>query len=169
MPEKVLIVEDETALRETLTYTLEREGFSVRAVEDGPKALPAALDQNPDIILLDLMLPGIDGFEVCRRLRAKLNVPILMLTARESEIDRVVGLEMGADDYITKPFHMRELIARIRAQLRRVRMVREEKGGRRRGGGSSAGAPHERGSCHRHHSRGSIARWETPCPQTEGI
>ena len=128
MPEKVLIVEDETALRETLAYTLEREGFSVRAVEDGLKALPAALDQNPDIILLDLMLPGIDGFEVCRRLRAKLNVPILMLTARESEIDRVVGLEMGADDYITKPFHMRELIARIRAQLRRVRMVREEKG-----------------------------------------
>ena len=127
MPEKVLIVEDETALRETLAYALEREGFSVRAVEDGLKAVPAALDQNPDIILLDLMLPGIDGFEVCRRLRAKLNVPILMLTARESEIDRVVGLEMGADDYITKPFHMRELIARIKAQLRRVRMVREEK------------------------------------------
>ncbi len=127
MPEKILIVEDETALRESLAYTLAREGFDVRAVEDGPKALTAASDQRPDIILLDIMLPGIDGFEVCRRLRAKMNVPILMLTARESEIDRVVGLEMGADDYITKPFHMRELVARIKAHLRRVRMLREEK------------------------------------------
>jgi DNA-binding response OmpR family regulator len=127
MPEKVLIVEDETALRETLAYTLEREGFSVRVVEDGLKALTAAQEFTPDIVLLDIMLPGIDGFEVCRRLRARMNVPILLLTARENEIDRVVGLEMGADDYITKPFHMRELIARIKAQLRRVRMVREEK------------------------------------------
>jgi DNA-binding response OmpR family regulator len=127
MPEKILIVEDETALRETLAYTLEHEGFDVRAVEDGAKALVAALEHTPDIILLDIMLPGIDGFEVCRRLRAKINVPILMLTARENEIDRVVGLEMGADDYITKPFHMRELVARIKAQLRRVRLIREEK------------------------------------------
>jgi DNA-binding response OmpR family regulator len=127
MPEKILIVEDETALRETLAYTLTREGFEVRAVEDGPKALSVAKDQNPDIVLLDIMLPGIDGFEVCRRLRSATNAPILMLTARESEIDRVVGLEMGADDYITKPFHMRELVARIKAQLRRVRLIREEK------------------------------------------
>jgi DNA-binding response OmpR family regulator len=127
MPEKILIVEDETALRETLAYSLEREGYEVRAVEDGPKALAAAGEQIPDIILLDIMLPGIDGFEICRRLRAKMNVPILMLTAREDEIDRVVGLEMGADDYVTKPFHMRELIARIKAHLRRVRLVREEK------------------------------------------
>jgi DNA-binding response OmpR family regulator len=127
MPEKILIVEDETALRETLAYTLEHEGFDVRAVEDGAKALAAALEYVPDIILLDIMLPGMDGFEVCRRLRAKMNVPILMLTARENEIDRVVGLEMGADDYITKPFHMRELVARIKAQLRRVRLIREEK------------------------------------------
>jgi DNA-binding response OmpR family regulator len=126
MPEKILIVEDETALRETLAYTLKREGFDVRAAEDGMAALAAAAEQDPDIVLLDIMLPGMDGFEVCRRLRAKMNVPILMLTARESEIDRVVGLEMGADDYITKPFHMRELIARIRAQLRRVRLIREE-------------------------------------------
>ncbi len=127
MPEKILIVEDETALRETLAYTLEREGFAVRAVADGVKALEATAEQNPDIILLDIMLPGIDGFEVCRRLRAKMNVPILMLTARENEIDRVVGLEMGADDYIIKPFHMRELVARIKAHLRRVRLFREEK------------------------------------------
>jgi DNA-binding response OmpR family regulator len=127
MPEKILIVEDETALRETLAYTLEREGFAVRAVADGVKALEATAEQNPDIILLDIMLPGIDGFEVCRRLRAKMNVPILMLTARENEIDRVVGLEMGADDYIIKPFHMRELVARIKAHLRRVRLLREEK------------------------------------------
>jgi DNA-binding response OmpR family regulator len=96
-------------------------------VADGPQALAAAREQTPDIILLDIMLPGIDGFEVCRRLRAELTVPILMLTARENEIDRVVGLEMGADDYIIKPFHMRELIARIKAQLRRVRLLREEK------------------------------------------
>ncbi|MBN2086016.1 MAG: response regulator transcription factor [Anaerolineales bacterium] len=127
MPEKILIVEDETALRETLAYTLEREGFAVRAVADGLKALDAAAAQNPDLILLDLMLPGLDGFEVCRRLRDRMNIPILMLTARESEIDRVVGLEMGADDYIIKPFHMRELVARIKAQLRRVRLIREEK------------------------------------------
>jgi DNA-binding response OmpR family regulator len=126
MPEKILIVEDETALRETLAYTLTREGFEVRAAEDGPKALAAAKEQPPDIILLDIMLPGIDGFEVCRRLRAGTNAPILMLTAREDEVDRVVGLEMGADDYITKPFHMRELVARIKAQLRRVRLLREE-------------------------------------------
>ena len=85
MPEKVLIVEDETALRETLAYTLEREGFDVRAVDDGAKALTAAAEQNPDIILLDIMLPGIDGFEVCRRLRARMNIPILMLTARETK------------------------------------------------------------------------------------
>jgi DNA-binding response OmpR family regulator len=127
MPEKILVVEDETALRETLAYTLKREGFDVLAVEDGPKALATAKEHPPDVILLDIMLPGIDGFEVCRRLRAGTNVPILMLTAREDEIDRVVGLEMGADDYIVKPFHMRELVARIKAQLRRVRLFREEK------------------------------------------
>jgi DNA-binding response OmpR family regulator len=127
MPEKILVVEDETALRESLAYTLGREGFDVQAVDDGPKALAAARERAPDIVLLDIMLPGMDGFEVCRRLRAETAVPILMLTAREEEIDRVVGLEMGADDYIVKPFHMRELIARIKAQLRRVRLVREER------------------------------------------
>jgi DNA-binding response OmpR family regulator len=126
MPEKILIVEDETALRETLAYTLSREGYEARAVGDGPGALSAAHDLPPDLVLLDIMLPGMDGFEVCRRLRAETNVPILMLTAREEEVDRVVGLEMGADDYIVKPFHMRELVARIKAQLRRARMVREE-------------------------------------------
>jgi DNA-binding response OmpR family regulator len=126
MPEKILIVEDETALRESLAYTLGREGFDVQTVDDGPKALTAARERAPDIVLLDIMLPGMDGFEVCRRLRAETAVPILMLTAREEEIDRVVGLEMGADDYIVKPFHMRELIARIKAQLRRVRLIREE-------------------------------------------
>jgi DNA-binding response OmpR family regulator len=126
MPEKILIVEDETALRETLAYTLAREGYEVRTAADGPGALSAAREQPPDLVLLDIMLPGMDGFEVCRRLRAETNVPILMLTAREAEIDRVVGLEMGADDYIVKPFHMRELVARIKAQLRRTRMVREE-------------------------------------------
>ncbi|MGB7537265.1 MAG: response regulator transcription factor [Anaerolineales bacterium] len=114
-------------MRETLAYTLEREGYEVRAAPDGVQDLNAAREQTPDIILLDIMLPGIDGFEVCRQLRAEMNVPILMLTARENENDRVVGLEMGADDYITKPFHMRELVARIKAQLRRVRLIREEK------------------------------------------
>jgi DNA-binding response OmpR family regulator len=129
MAEKILVVEDEPALQETLAYNLERQGYQVEAVGDGGAALTAARQQHPDLIVLDIMLPVMDGFEVCRILRQEMSVPILMLTARDDEIDRVIGLEVGADDYLTKPFSMREFLARVKAQLRRVRLVREEMGG----------------------------------------
>jgi DNA-binding response OmpR family regulator len=105
---------------------LKKDGFTVEAVGDGRAALECTRELKPDLIILDLMLPEIDGFEVCRILRREMSTPILMLTARNDEIDRVVGLEVGADDYLTKPFSMRELIARVKAQLRRSRLVREE-------------------------------------------
>ena len=126
MTEKVLIVEDELVLRETLMYNLRKQGYDVSAVADGQRAVQMAQEDPPDLILLDIMLPGIDGFEVCRILRQDLNVPIIMLTARDDEVDKVVGLEVGADDYLTKPFSMRELMARVKAQLRRIRLLREE-------------------------------------------
>jgi len=126
MPEKILIVEDEKALQETLAYTLTREGYEPTVAGDGNMAIAKAREIHPDLILLDIMLPGKDGFEVCRVLRQEMNTPILMLNARDEEIDRVVGLEVGADDYMTKPFSMRELVARVKAMLRRVRLIREE-------------------------------------------
>lgn len=126
MAEKILVVEDERALQETLEYNLKRQGYEVQVAGDGILALDLARAFQPDIILLDVMLPGMDGFELCRRLRQEMNTPVLMLTARTEEIDRVVGLEVGADDYMTKPFSMRELLARVKAMLRRVRMIREE-------------------------------------------
>jgi DNA-binding response OmpR family regulator len=126
MSEIILVVEDELSLQETLTYNLEKQGYTVQAVADGRLALEAARSQPPDLIVLDIMLPGLDGFEVCKILRKEMSVPILMLTARDDEIDRVVGLEVGADDYLTKPFSMRELLARVKAQLRRTQIVREE-------------------------------------------
>jgi DNA-binding response OmpR family regulator len=124
----ILVVEDDTALRETLVYNLSRQDYQVQAVGDGLKALDAARRVHPDLVLLDLMLPGMDGFEVCRILRQEMNIPILILTARDDEIDRVIGLEIGADDYITKPFSMRELMARVKAHLRRERLIRQEVG-----------------------------------------
>jgi len=127
MNERILIIEDEPALRDALEWNLQREGYQVKTAADGIAGLESARQWKPDLLVLDLMLPGMDGLEVCRELRKESNLPILMLTARESETDRVVGLEVGADDYITKPFHMRELLARIKAQLRRVRLLREEK------------------------------------------
>ncbi|KAF0108986.1 MAG: OmpR family two-component response regulator [Anaerolineaceae bacterium] len=128
MPEKILVVEDEPSLQETLVYNLEKQGYDVQAVGDGRLALEAARARTPDLIVLDIMLPGLDGFEVCKILRKEMTVPILMLTARDDEIDRVVGLEVGADDYLTKPFSMRELLARVKAQLRRAQIIREEMG-----------------------------------------
>ncbi len=125
--ERVLVVEDEPALRDTLEWNLVREGYQVQTAADGIAGLQRAREWKPDLLILDLMLPGMDGLEVCRQLRKDSALPILMLTARESETDRVVGLEMGADDYLTKPFHMRELLARVKAQLRRARLVRDEK------------------------------------------
>jgi DNA-binding response OmpR family regulator len=126
MAEKILVVEDEPALLDTLVYNLKREGYQVEAATDGINALQMAREWNPDLMVLDIMLPGLDGFEVTRILRQEMILPILMLTARDEEIDRVLGLELGADDYITKPFSMRELIARVKAQLRRIRLVRDE-------------------------------------------
>ncbi len=126
MPDKILIVEDEPALQETLAYNLERQGYQVQVSGDGASALTVARTFAPNLILLDVMLPIMDGIEVCRILRQETSVPILMLTARDAEIDRVIGLEIGADDYLTKPFSMRELQARVKALLRRVRLDREE-------------------------------------------
>ena len=123
--EKVLVVEDEPTLLETLEYNLTRHGYEVCTAADGLIALEVARRERPDVIVLDIMLPGLDGFEVCRILRREMSVPILMLTARADEVDRVVGLEMGADDYLTKPFSMRELLARVKALLRRVRLDQE--------------------------------------------
>ena len=128
MPESILIVEDEPSLQETLAYNLKKDGYVVETVGDGLSALEAARRLKPDLIILDIMLPKMDGFEVARILRKELTTAILMLTARDDEIDRVVGLEVGADDYLTKPFSMRELLARVKAQLRRTRMLREEMG-----------------------------------------
>jgi DNA-binding response OmpR family regulator len=124
----ILVVEDDTSLRETLVYNLSRQDYNVQAVGDGQAGLEAARKSPPDLVLLDLMLPGLDGFEVCRILRQEINIPILILTARDDEIDRVIGLEIGADDYITKPFSMRELMARVKAHLRRERLIRQEVG-----------------------------------------
>jgi DNA-binding response OmpR family regulator len=126
MSEKILVVEDETALQETLSYNLIRQGYQVEVAGDGEAALAAARHSMPSLIILDLMLPRLDGFEVCRILRQEMNVPIIILTARDEEIDRVIGLEIGADDYLTKPFSMRELLARVKANLRRVRLDRAE-------------------------------------------
>lgn len=123
---KVLVVEDEPILLETLAYNLNKQGYQVLTAADGHQAIALARKERPALLVLDLMLPGVDGFEVCRVLRQEMNVAILMLTARAEEIDKVVGLEVGADDYMTKPFSMRELMARVKALLRRERLIREE-------------------------------------------
>jgi DNA-binding response OmpR family regulator len=122
---KLLVVEDDLILLETLEYNLKAEGYRVLTTADGLAALEVARKELPDLVVLDVMLPGLDGFEVCRVLRRETAVPILMLTARAGEMDRVVGLEVGADDYLTKPFSMREFLARVKALLRRVRLDRE--------------------------------------------
>lgn len=126
MAEKILVVEDDITLQETLAYNLSRHGYDVNAVGDGETALETARRYHPDLILLDIMLPVMDGFDVCRVLRQEMITPILVLTARDDEIDRVLGLEMGADDYLTKPFSMRELMARVKALLRRVQLDRDD-------------------------------------------
>lgn len=130
MSEKILVVEDEPTLLDTLIYNLKREGYAVEGVSDGRKAIAMAREMLPDLIVLDLMLPGMDGFEITRVLRQEMTIPILMLTARDGEIDRVLGLEIGADDYLTKPFSMRELMARVKALLRRVRIDQEKSAGK---------------------------------------
>lgn len=124
MNSRILVVEDEEAIADALTFSLRGEGFDVDAVSDGETALEIAREQAYDVMILDLMLPGISGIEVCRRLRAESAIPIVMLTARTAEVDRVVGLEAGADDYVPKPFSMPELISRVRAILRRRELDR---------------------------------------------
>lgn len=118
---KILVVDDEPHIVELIAYHLEREGFTVATAADGPDALDKVGEERPDLVLLDVMLPGLDGFSVCQRIRRQHDVPIILLTAKTAEDDRVFGLEVGADDYITKPFGHRELLARVKAVLRRAR------------------------------------------------
>ncbi len=129
MNEKILLVEDEKTLAKALKFSLEKEGFMVEVAYDGEEALQALSNETPDLLILDLMLPKVDGYEVCRRLRRSSDLPIIMLTARNEDIDKILGLELGADDYMTKPFNTRELLARIKAILRRT--VHSEAGGRK--------------------------------------
>ncbi|GIM45853.1 DNA-binding response regulator [Collibacillus ludicampi] len=126
---KILVVDDEMPIAEILKFSLEKEGFQVVVAHDGMEAVQMARTEQPDLMLLDIMLPKKDGFEVCKEIRTFSSVPVIMLTARDSEIDKVLGLEIGADDYVTKPFSSRELIARVKANLRRsaTTEVREQK------------------------------------------
>ncbi len=119
----ILIVDDEAPIRDILVYNLQKEGYQTIEASDGVTAVNIALEQKPDLILLDIMLPKLDGLSVCKRIKNSLNVPILMLTAKDGEIDKILGLELGADDYITKPFSVRELVARVKANLRKVEAV----------------------------------------------
>ena len=127
MEKKVLVVDDERPIVEILKINLQREGYVVFEAYDGEEAVNKAMTVEPDLILLDVMLPKLDGFSVCKKIREKSSVPILMLTAREEELDKVLGLELGADDYITKPFSVRELMARVKANMRRNQTVFEDK------------------------------------------
>ena len=121
----VLVIDDEQPIVEILKFNLTKEGYAVLEAYDGATGLELALTKNPDLILLDVMLPRMDGFEVCRKIREKSSVPVIMLTAREEEVDKVLGLELGADDYMTKPFSVRELTARVKANLRRTNIDKE--------------------------------------------
>ena len=123
---RVLVVDDEPNLRHSVGYALRQEGYDVVVADDGEQGLVTFRRALTDLVILDVMLPGIDGFEVCRRIRRESNVPVLMLTARGTELDKVVGLEIGADDYLVKPFSMRELVARVRAMLRRAAATDED-------------------------------------------
>ncbi|MBI5596044.1 MAG: response regulator transcription factor [Elusimicrobia bacterium] len=131
--ESILVVEDERSLLKVLRYNLEKEGYRVSEASDGKAALAAARKVLPDLVLLDVMLPGLDGFEVCKALRKESEVPVLFLTARKEELDRVLGLELGADDYVTKPFSVRELLARVKAVLKRAGRPRPAAAARRFG------------------------------------
>jgi two-component system, OmpR family, response regulator RegX3 len=122
-PPRILIVEDENSLAESVRYNLDREGFRVGVATDGAEALESFRQDRPDLVILDLMLPRVSGLDVCRAIRAESTVPVIMVTAKDAEADKVAGLELGADDYVTKPFSMRELVSRVRANLRRTRMT----------------------------------------------
>lgn len=126
---KILIVDDEKPIVDILKFNLEKEGYSIITAFDGEEAYNKAISESPDLIFLDVMLPKMDGFTVCRKLREKISTPIIMLTAKEEEVDKVLGLELGADDYMTKPFSIRELVARAKANLRRTAVETQEKTG----------------------------------------
>ncbi len=123
----ILIVDDEKPIMDILVYNLKKEGYETLEAGDGPTAVNIALEKKPDLILLDIMLPGMDGLTVCKKIRNTLNIPIIMLSAKDEEIDKILGLELGADDYITKPFSVRELMARIKANLRKIDLTKDEK------------------------------------------
>ncbi len=127
---RILVIEDEAPMAEAVKFSLEKEGFAVDTALDGMAGLEIFHANPPDLVLLDLMLPGMDGLEVCRTIRRESPVPIIMLTAKDSDVDKIVGLEMGADDYVTKPFNVRELVARVRAVLRRVASESEASAGK---------------------------------------
>ncbi len=126
MAKKILVVDDEESIVKIIGYNLKKEGYEVLCACDGEKGYELAVAEKPDLILLDIMMPKMDGYEVCKKIREKSNVPIIMLTARAEEVDKVVGLELGADDYVTKPFGNRELMARVKAHLRRTDAQKEE-------------------------------------------
>ncbi len=157
-PLTVLVVEDEPSLQATIAYNLRREGHAVLTASDGEAAVALA-ERRPDLVVLDVMLPKLDGLEVCRRLRQRSAVPILMLTAKDSEVDRVVGLEVGADDYLTKPFSMRELLARVKALLRRRELLAAEL---RQEGATAAGQRLEAGDLEIDVARHRVSRAGAP-------
>ena len=119
----ILIVDDEKTIVDMLVYNLQKEGYNTLEAGDGEKAVEIALNEKPDLVLLDIMLPKMDGLAVCKRIRQSLNIPILMISAKDEEIDKILGLELGADDYITKPFSVRELMARVKANLRKAEVT----------------------------------------------
>lgn len=125
MDKKVLIVDDEKNIVEIIAFNLKKEGYKILKAEDGTEGVKLTMEENPDLILLDIMMPKMDGYEACKKIREKKNTPIIMLTARAEEVDKVLGLELGADDYVTKPFSVRELMARVKANLRR-QVVQED-------------------------------------------
>jgi two-component system response regulator RegX3 len=142
MSGRILVVEDEPTIAEAVSYALRDAGYDVDAVTDGNDALDAARDRGYDLMILDLLLPGVPGLDVCRTLRAESDMPIVMLTARDAELDRVVGLELGADDYVTKPFSVTELVSRVRALLRRRELDRGRRSFVQRVGGLELDIPH---------------------------
>jgi DNA-binding response OmpR family regulator len=154
---RILLVDDEQAVQTLLTYPLRRDGYEVIAAGDGQEALRRFAEQRFDLVVLDLMLPKLDGIEVCRRMRSRSQVPIIMLTAKGDEIDKVVGLEMGADDYITKPFSMREFRSRVKAALRRSRMP---------GAGQAVAEPIRIGDLHIDFERRAVTVREEPVQLT---